>query len=247
MLLISALAFDYDGTLATEGVVHERTLEALRRLKRSGRKLLLVTGRELPDLRRVFACLDIFFDAVVAENGALFHRPELAEAEPLGERPSEALVAGLKRRGVEPLSIGRSIVATSREQAAPVLEAIKEAGLGWQVIFNKSSLMCLPPGVNKASGLLHALRKLDLSPLNVLGAGDAENDEAFLAVCGVSVAVANALPALKRAADIVAPAAEGDGVVWIAEQLLDGPPDALAAKVRRRDLEVGRKAGSAAP
>ena len=48
-----ALATDYDGTIAEDGVVAEATLEALRKLKQSGRKLLLVTGRQLPDLKKV--------------------------------------------------------------------------------------------------------------------------------------------------------------------------------------------------
>ncbi|TJV10941.1 MAG: HAD-IIB family hydrolase, partial [Mesorhizobium sp.] len=49
-----ALATDYDGTLAHDGIVVEKTLAALERFKKSGRKLILVTGRELPDLKRVF-------------------------------------------------------------------------------------------------------------------------------------------------------------------------------------------------
>jgi len=39
-----ALATDYDGTIAEDGIVAEATREALCDLKRSGRKLLLVTG-----------------------------------------------------------------------------------------------------------------------------------------------------------------------------------------------------------
>ncbi len=41
-----ALATDYDGTLAEDGVVAKTTLDALRLFKQSGRKLILVTGRE---------------------------------------------------------------------------------------------------------------------------------------------------------------------------------------------------------
>ena len=55
-----AVACDYDGTLAKDGVLDETTLAALVRTKESGRKLLLVTGRELPDLRRVCPNLDLF-------------------------------------------------------------------------------------------------------------------------------------------------------------------------------------------
>src|SRR5581483_2980774 len=42
-----ALATDYDGTLASQGRVDDATLAALERLKRSGRKLIMVTGRVL--------------------------------------------------------------------------------------------------------------------------------------------------------------------------------------------------------
>lgn len=237
-MLISALAFDYDGTLAHEGQVAEPTLEALKRAKASGRRLLIVTGRELPQLQEVFPALGLF-DAVVAENGALLYRPGLAEEQPLAPAPPPAFVEALKRRGIAPLSVGRSIVATVQPHETQVLAAIEEAGLEWQIILNKGSVMCLPPGVNKASGLLFALDALGLSPLNVLGAGDAENDHAFLAACGLSAAVENALPALKAAADLVTEGADGAGVAWLIGRLLDGPPDALTAQVRRHDLLLG--------
>jgi HAD superfamily hydrolase (TIGR01484 family) len=49
-----ALASDYDGTLATHGCVHPETVAAIKRLRNSKRKLILVTGRELDELLRVF-------------------------------------------------------------------------------------------------------------------------------------------------------------------------------------------------
>ena len=69
-----ALATDYDGTLAHDGVVDPDTMAAMRRLKNSGRRLILVTGRELPDLQRVFPEL-AGCDLIVAENGALLYEP----------------------------------------------------------------------------------------------------------------------------------------------------------------------------
>ena len=52
-----ALATDYDGPLADDGVVSAPTLAALEHLASASVKLILVTGRELPDLQRVFARL----------------------------------------------------------------------------------------------------------------------------------------------------------------------------------------------
>ena len=103
---------------------------------------------------------------------------------------------------VEPLTVGRSIVATWEPNETTVLEAIRELGLDLQIIFNKGAVMVLPSGMNKAAGLAAALRELELSPHNVVGVGDAENDHAFLRACGCAAAVANALPTVKETADI---------------------------------------------
>ncbi len=82
--------------------------------------------------------------------------------------------------------------------------------------------MVLPAGINKASGLAAALARLRLSPLNVVGIGDAENDHAFLRACGCAVAVANALPMVKEDADLVASMPRGAGVAETIGRILDG-------------------------
>src|SRR5690242_18214999 len=101
-----ALAADYDGTLAHDGRVDEPTLQALERLKGAGRTLVLVTGRELPELKEVCPRLALF-DRVVAENGALLYRPATHEEEPLAEPPPARFVEALQARGVGPISVGR--------------------------------------------------------------------------------------------------------------------------------------------
>jgi HAD superfamily hydrolase (TIGR01484 family) len=134
-MYVSCLATDYDGTLAHDGVVDQATVNALIAFRRSGRKLLLVTGRELPDLKRVFPELDLF-DRVVAENGALLYEPAAKKESPLAPEPSPALVETLRKKGV-PLSVGRSIIATWEPHEKLVLEAIREHGLELQIVFNK--------------------------------------------------------------------------------------------------------------
>jgi hydroxymethylpyrimidine pyrophosphatase-like HAD family hydrolase len=214
-----ALAADYDGTLATDGGVSERVLAALRRLRSSGRRLVLVTGRQLEHLLASFPDVSVF-DRVVAENGALVHIPATGEETTLGPAPPGQLVAALEARGVTPLSVGRVIVASSEPHERAVLEVIDALGLEHRVIRNKGAVMVLPAGVDKAAGLVEALRSLCLSPRDAVGIGDAENDEEFLASCGCSVAVANALPELKSAVDWVTRGEEGDGVVELVERLL---------------------------
>src|SRR5262245_29561264 len=106
-----ALAADYDGTLAHDGHVDVTTVDALKRLRESGRRLVLVTGRELHELLELFPELNLF-DRVAAENGALLYRPDTREEKPLAEPPPPAFVEELRQRGAEPLSAGRVIVAT---------------------------------------------------------------------------------------------------------------------------------------
>jgi HAD superfamily hydrolase (TIGR01484 family) len=214
-----ALATDYDGTIAHHGVVDATTLAALDRLKASGRRLILVTGRELDELLAVFPGCDRF-DRVVAENGALVYRPDTKTVRVLTEPPPERFVAELKRRGVNPLSVGRTIVATVEPYEHAVLTAIHDLGLEWHVVFNKGSVMVLPSGVTKATGLRPVLTELGIPPERVVGVGDAENDHAFLSECGCAVAVANALPAVRERADLVTAGAAGAGVTELIDRWL---------------------------
>ena len=237
-MLIRALASDYDGTLATHGVVVPATLDALVRLKASGRKLILVTGRQLPHLQAIFPELELC-DAVVAENGAVLYWPLLETEQVLAPAPPPVFVVALARRGVQPLEVGRSVVATDAGHAPAVRAALDELGLDWRLIFNKNSVMCLPRGVDKASGLAVALEALGLPASAVAGAGDAENDIRFLQVCGLAVAVSGALEAVKDIADIVTSEDAGAGVASFIDKLLDGEDDSLASIACRRQVALG--------
>ncbi len=244
-----ALATDYDGTLAEHGRVSEATVEALERCRASGRKLLLVTGRRLPELLEIFPQTGLF-ERVVAENGALLYDPANRRETPLADPPVAGFVQALRRRGVEAIGVGRVIVATWESERGKVLDAVKELGLELQLIFNKGSLMILPSGVNKATGLKAALGELGLSAHNAAGVGDAENDHAFLDACECGVAVGNALPALKQRADWVVSGAEGAGVQELIARLLEddlaGVPVRATGRVLLgadrdgRDVRVGR-------
>ena len=236
-MYLQALATDYDGTIAEHGGVSDATIAALEQIRESGRKLILVTGRELPDLKLVFDRLDLF-DMAVMENGALLYFPQSGEERPLGDPPAAAFVAALERRGVSPISVGRTIVATWEPHQQAVLEAITELQLELQIIFNKGAVMVLPSGINKASGLAEALKVLELSPHNVVGIGDAENDHAFLRACGCSAAVANALAAVKDTADFVTRGARGAGVEELIAEMLAND-EGLAALPRNR-VPIGK-------
>jgi HAD superfamily hydrolase (TIGR01484 family) len=232
------LACDYDGTVAHHGELEAETIAALERLLASGRRLVLVTGRIVDDLERICPRLDLF-EWVVAENGGVLYRPRTKETIALSERPPDRLAELLARRGVTPLSIGRVIVATWEPHESTVLSIIKELGLELQVIFNKGAVMVLPAGITKASGLEAALRAMDLSPHNVVGVGDAENDHAFLRLCECSVAVANALPGVKETADVVTRAGHGPGVAELVDAILADDLAGIDRSLTRHHLRLG--------
>jgi hydroxymethylpyrimidine pyrophosphatase-like HAD family hydrolase len=173
-----ALATDFDGTIAMDGIIDEPTRLALVRMRSAKARTFLVTGRELSDLQGMKDFLPIF-DMIVAENGAVLYEPRGDTTRALAPPPPESFIAELSRRGVTPV-VGISIVATREPFQTIVLEVIKELGLELQVIFNKGAVMVLPSGINKASGLLAALDLFGLSPDEVIAVGDAENDHAFL-------------------------------------------------------------------
>jgi hydroxymethylpyrimidine pyrophosphatase-like HAD family hydrolase len=234
-----ALATDYDGTIADDGVVDEPTLAALERLRGGGRRLILVTGRDLTNLQRAMPRLDLF-DLVVAENGALLYDPISHEERALGDAPPPAFVERLRELEVAPLWLGRVVVATWGSNAGKVLSAIHDLGLELQITLNRSAVMVLPTGVTKASGLHGALAQLGLSPLNCIGVGDAENDLAFLDVCGLPVAVANALPSVRKRAAFVTAGARGAGVAELIDLLLATDLAEFDATGERVGLDTAR-------
>ena len=227
----AALATDYDATLAKDGLVERETIEALRRLRRTGRRAILVTGRTLNNLREVFPSL-AEFDSIVAENGGTLYNPSACAERVLANGPPESLVKLLRERTKLPFEIGHVIVATSQIEKQAVLELIQELGLELHIIFNKGSLMILPSGVNKATGLNAALKTLGLSIHNVAGIGDAENDHALLAACELSAAVANALPTVKERVHLVTKQGYGAGVVELIDEM-------IANDLARYDARLG--------
>jgi HAD superfamily hydrolase (TIGR01484 family) len=231
------LAADYDGTLAHHGRIDDATWSALRRLRDSGRKIVMVTGRELDELLSIVPHPEVF-ERIVAENGAVLYDPRTREARVACLPPSPLFVAELVRRGVERVSVGRAIVATWEPYEDTVLHVIHDLGLELQVIFNKGAVMVLPTGINKATGLAEALADLGMSKHNVVAVGDAENDHALIESAECGVAVANALPVLKQHADLVTANHHGAGVAELIDRLL--ADDLASIPLERHRILLGK-------
>jgi hydroxymethylpyrimidine pyrophosphatase-like HAD family hydrolase len=233
-----ALACDYDGTLTSEDQPSAEAFGKLRQLKASGRKAILVTGRSLEQLLE--SCQDLdSFDSIVLENGAVLYDPRTNTSRMLCAPPPPGFVSRLKKKGVDNLTVGEAIVATWSPHESAVLSVIRSMGLDLQLSFNRNAILILPPGINKASGLQVALEDLGISPHNVVGVGDAENDHIFLSLCKCSVAVANATDLVKNDADWVLERAEADGVCDLIEQLVDNDLQKPRLEMTRARLPIG--------
>lgn len=235
-----ALVTDYDGVIASAGRPSDTALAALGRLRASGRRAILITGRRVQDLLEILPQLDLF-DIVVAENGAVIYEPATRKETSLANPPPSHFLERLQELGVESLEVGRVIISTWLPHQTAVMQAIQELGLELHVVFNRAAVMILPAGVNKASGMDYALRKLGLSRHEVVGVGDSENDHSFLARSECSATVANAVPSILQAVHVVTKQSNGEGLAELIDQLVDTDLCHLQARLSQHLVAIGRR------
>lgn len=221
---VTLIAFDYDGTLATDGTVAPETIGSLHALLASGRKLVLATGRQLQELLTIFPQAPLF-GWVIAENGAVIYETATGESELVGNPPPAEFVRLLSEHGVAPVLTGQVIVSTNSRHASCVQSLINQMELEHRIILNKDAVMVLPKGVNKGSALQSVLRRLGATKDKVLCAGDGENDADLFYQSGVCVAVANAVPELKKMASWVTHSAAGMGIQELSESIVSSGCD----------------------
>ena len=216
----TALACDYDGTLASHDRIAAPTIDALERARAAGLRLLLVTGRAFFELIRVCDPLDLF-DAVVAENGGVLYFPAEGRISDMAVEPPPRLLAELDRRGVA-YQAGRVVIGTTRDYEREVRAALASTGVALALVANRGSLMLLPQGVDKGTSVRHVIRMLGLSARDVFALGDAENDAALFEACGFSGCPGNAMEELKARADWVFPGENGAAIAAALGRIADG-------------------------
>jgi hypothetical protein len=143
-----------------------------------------VTGRFLSDLQNAFPQWRVC-SRIVAQNGAILFDPATGRKQFLADRPPDSFIKTLRHHGVAELGMGEVLIATYRTYEKQVLAAIDESGLSLDFSLNYDTIMNLPTGIDKGSGLRRAWADFQISTENVVGIGDAENDHAFLDIAGV--------------------------------------------------------------
>lgn len=209
---ILAFATDYDRTLTGPDLEEvPAALRALRACRKSGVKIIVVSGRPFEWLRDRMADEA---DVLVAENGCIVW----ADGRDVEPRPPRAVFPDEVDFAIER---GDVVVSVAREDAPRLQRLIDELAVDRVLVPNKDRVMALPPGVDKSAGVLAALRYLGIPPEACVAAGDGENDIALLEAVGYGIAVANAVPQLKDAADHVTAEPGGLGIAaWLRDQAL---------------------------
>jgi HAD superfamily hydrolase (TIGR01484 family) len=209
------MAFDFDGTLAVNGDVPPELEAALEQCRASGHVLFLVTGRRFKTVK--LGSLEDLFAGIVWENGAvLTHRASGEIYLPFGQLDARLLKA-IEEAGI-PFERGLTIAATWTPHDQALWRVLSAYGSSTSLEYNKGAVMVLPPGATKGAGLERLLALCGLSPRNLAAFGDAENDLSMLTLAEVSVAVADAVPAVIEAADLVATAPGPRGVLEILQE-----------------------------
>ncbi|MGB5695988.1 MAG: HAD hydrolase family protein [Polyangiales bacterium] len=225
-----AIAIDYDGTLTEEEHPRIDVLAALAEVRAAGTKAILVTGRVFSELAQAFPRVDDWFDFIVAENGAVLRHARVSRAvtAPVPFELDERLVS----QGIS-FTRGQVLLACDGAHEITVLKELRRIGSDCQLVRNRASLMVMPAGVSKGSGVSEALRELGISHHSAVAVGDAENDLALLDRCELRVAVGNSIPSLRSHADIVLDAPNGLGMIELLRgSLLRGESAPLPGRLR---------------
>jgi hydroxymethylpyrimidine pyrophosphatase-like HAD family hydrolase len=214
------LACDYDRTIAQHGLVSPAALASLVRVRESGRRLILATGRTRGQLEPVMGAVAALFDRLVLENGAVLLDPATGRHRLLCEPIPARFVEELRRREAGPLVVGRGMVSTGLAHLGAVEAVIAGLRLDLHTVVNIDTVMALPSRVSKASGAREALTELGEEAAACVAVGDGENDVALLEMAGCAVALANSLPCVAAVADLVLSLPDGAGVAELAAQLV---------------------------
>ncbi|MCQ5373822.1 MAG: HAD family hydrolase [Candidatus Methanomethylicia archaeon] len=214
------IVMDYDRTVASEDLGFKISEDVKEVLLKIPQKKILATGRlheDIPD-RDVVR----IFDAMVVENGTIL-------VTECGKR-KEVLIGGewtdLKKNLVEVLQEGRihfkcgEVIIFGDIKDLPILkERLGKHGLLNDVFIdlNKDGYMIMPAGWNKGRGAKVAA--MSLGGGRLMAIGDEVNDLSLFEIADVRVAVGNAVPELKKMADIICDKDNGKGVIEVLTSL----------------------------
>ena len=119
--------------------------------------------------------------------------------------PSEHF--GKKGIGIEKANIYN----LNREQETCIRSAIEKLDCAWIPLSGPRSIQFFPRKLNKLEAVTHLLNELGINWEETMAIGDSDLDMSVVKAAGVGVAMGNAIPELKQAANYIAPPNEENG------------------------------------
>lgn len=236
-MAIRLLALDMDGTLLNaRQAISPENRRWIRRAAENGVTVCLASGRGRPTMLPYYEELGLAGTPFVAVNGGEVWRDEsrLLSRRPLDRSLNRRLLAIAEETdawfwayGCEGYYLTKAdwdpgfvqeewlkfgYYAEDREVLARVKAELGRLGPLEITNSDPNNLEINPPGVSKAAGLAEVCRELGIRMEETVAVGDSLNDLAMIRQAGVGVAMGNAQPAVKRAADAVVAANDEDGV-----------------------------------
>ena len=191
----------------------------------------MVSGRKYSFMADLYGHMEGLVDSFVAENGCVGFadgcRQTICEA--VGR---DGLLEALKWEGI-PYDAGDVVISVHRKYL-PGVEGVLSGFPAYHVVRNVDSLMLLPHGASKATGIRWLMDVYCVEPGQMACIGDAENDIDMRGLCTLMGAVANALPEVKRESDYVCRGSFGAGV----REFLEHIESLQDAKMLREDAKT---------
>jgi phosphoglycolate phosphatase (TIGR01487 family) len=213
--MIKAIVTDIDGTITDmRRRVQWEAIEALRSIQEKGICTMIASGNVLP----VAFGLHTFIGMngpIIAENGGIVAMGQEIHYVHSNGKSMEAFEYLRERMPVERLFTDRWRETQVALKLTVDPDVVRAALSGWDIEIETTgfAIHLMEKGHSKMSGVRKACELLGIDVDEVAAFGDSDNDAKMLRGCGKGIAVANASPEAKGAADYVAQAENGAGVV----------------------------------
>ncbi|HQD24177.1 MAG TPA: phosphoglycolate phosphatase [Methanoculleus sp.] len=221
--MLRAVATDVDGTLTDRRRrINTAAVEAIRTLVDAGITVVLASGNTVCFMDSISKMIGTD-GTIIGENGGVYRRSFSGPLQIVGDRQVcleafEVLRDYFAGKGVElelySAQYRFADVAFARNiDPAEAQAVIRVQGLDVRVLDTGFAIHLQPPGVSKGAAMRELAVEMGIPTSEILAIGDSENDIEMLEAAGVGVAVANATPATRMAADVVTSRPHGDGFV----------------------------------